>query len=373
MIFYTFIIVLSGTLAWWAQKLSYKLISRTRITVQDIFLNYFTYILIVLSALPYFFTMTFRYGIGTDYFITYYPTFVSASNPSIWHPHVETLYLFINNLVASFTNQFAVMLAITAAWIVTFFWLGIWKLSPIPWYSVILFGALRHYFISMNGIRQYMGLAVVFFAFCFIKEKGWGGFVKYTLCILLGAMFHRSTLLFFPLYFLKFLVITPKIAVVLLTVGSALNTPMRWFLRVILNLTPYKGHIGSTFDRAIRVIPHDFLLCLCIVLIGLFGYHECKKEPLFRFLFNLSLLAFFLSFNANLIPQSDRIEWSLSIGNMLIVPIVLSKINSRQVRVAAEIGLLLLFGAYIYERIILSGDHQVYPYESILWMGHKFF
>ena len=106
MIFYTFIIVLSGTLAWWAQKLPYKLISRTRITVQDIFLNYFTYILIVLSALPYFFTMTFRYGIGTDYFITYYPTFVSASNPSIWHPHVETLYLFINNLVASFTNQF---------------------------------------------------------------------------------------------------------------------------------------------------------------------------------------------------------------------------------------------------------------------------
>ena len=126
---------------------------------------------IILSAIPPFLVSALRYGVGTDYFITYVPRFyrymADPGLPLDWEP---AFWLLFKGLIKVTTNPQWVFV-ITSAIIIGLVWYSVFKVSSLPWLGILLFFISRQFFISLNGVRQYVGLAFVLLGITFLKEK----------------------------------------------------------------------------------------------------------------------------------------------------------------------------------------------------------
>ena len=80
------------------------------------------------------------------------------------------------------------------------FYVGIRRMSPNFYISILLFVMCGFYFDSMNLVRQYVAISLLFVAFTFFLN---GENIKYLLCVLLAALFHYSVLVIFPFILLS--------------------------------------------------------------------------------------------------------------------------------------------------------------------------
>lgn len=137
-----------------------------------------------------------RYDVGTDY-MTYKDIFswIRMDNA----PYIEPGYRFLNVFIRYFTTNFVWIFLASSFITLLFFYRGIITLSSNQCMSIYLFITMGYYFYSFNAVRQYMALAVSFYASKYLKN---GEFLKYTCFIIFAALFHKSVLIMIPLYFL---------------------------------------------------------------------------------------------------------------------------------------------------------------------------
>lgn len=78
------------------------------------------------------------------------------------------------------------------------FFKGFRKMSDNPTLSIVLFVVGFFYFESLNAIRQYVSIAILFASFPWVMEgKTW----KYLLAVVVAAQFHASAWVMLPLIF----------------------------------------------------------------------------------------------------------------------------------------------------------------------------
>lgn len=326
-----------------------------------------------LSALVVFLSMGLRYGIGTDYFYTYVPQYYKylseGKSSGKWEPLFKLLYLGLIKVTSNPQWVFVV----TGAIIVGFVWLAILKLSPMPWFSVLLFFISRQYFISLNVVRQYTGLAFVCLGFIFIKEKK---YILYIVCAILGTLCHYSTAIFIPVFLLAFIRIRPIIGIALISIFSVFNGAIRDITRWIVSLTPYAKYLDSKYDLADRYQGWTFFeMILVFVLISILLERDRIKENehIIQFFYNLEMLCVFFSFNLNLVPNSDRISWSLELPSIILIPQVISRCRDKKERWLI-IGLICIVYSYVmYYRIFVLNDHETVPYQIIPVISAKIY
>ena len=316
-------------------------------------------LLAVLSLLPYCLTMGLRYGIGVDYFYTYVPTFRLAANGTFT---LERGFRAIMYLVLLFTDNPVGLFMACAIVIVGLTGVAAWKYSAIPWVSILLFAADRHFFMSMNVMRQYMALAVALCAIRFVKEKC---FWKYAIVILIASLFHRSVLMFLPLGLLMYIPVTPVIGFGAIAALYLLHDHVTRLAHWVISFTPYAFYydIGGWVYYWLYEAKFDYLLILT-VMSSLFFYRN-KQDAGYRFLYGLQLIALFISFNRDIMIQADRISWSLEFFNLLLIPKVIMSSDSKLIRWIVGIicvGTCTIFMVY---EIFHYRYHEVYPYQSI--------
>lgn len=319
----------------------------------------FYIILVLLSLLPYFLTMGLRYAIGTDYFNTYVPVFERAKNGNFT---TEIGFQLLMRLVLFFTEDPTGLFLLSACIIVGLTGKGIWECSALPWVSILLFAADRHFFISMNGMRQYMSLAVVMGGVRYIREKClW----KYMLVVLAASLFHMSILIFLPLGLLMYLKINPVVGGGLVAVLTLLQQPIKNLITWAVSHTRYAyyytqgKYLADTPDKE-RLIYLFVILAIASVL-----YQRNKEDAEYRFLYGLELLVFYLAFNRMITIHPDRISWSLEFFHLLLIPKMIMSCKTKHMRWIVGtvcVGACLVF---CYYEIFYLGYHAVIPYQSI--------
>lgn len=120
---------------------------------------------------------------------------------------IETGFLIYNKLIAWFTSDKQIFLAIVSASIFIPIGYVIYKNSKNFYLSITALITLGIYNFTFSGLRQSIAIAIVFLSFEFIKKKKWFWFV---LIVLLASSFHLSALVFLPAYPLYFLKIKKK-------------------------------------------------------------------------------------------------------------------------------------------------------------------
>ena len=318
----------------------------------------------ILSALTVYLVMAVRYDVGTDYLLTYVKRFKWYRNPKISSVAWEPLYRWLFLLLGKITSDPQIVFIVTSALIVIPLWIAIKKVSPMPWLSVIIFVVSRHFFISMNAVRQYTALAFVMIAFTFIPQKC---FWKYAVFVVLGALCHYSIILFLPLYLLIYLNIKPVHAVLIVSMLSVIS-PMLWnFIRWAVSLTPYKKYIGSEYDTVDRYNIWSFLVILFIFVLSILiiqGEPIQKDEHLLRFLFNLNIINTWYAFNINLLPNGERISWSLDFAVIILCPMLIIRLKDKRKQWMMILATVFLMAFVAYVRIYLMGEHEVFPYQT---------
>lgn len=324
------------------------------------------YILLgIAAAMPLFLMAGLRYDVGTDYFYTYRPLFdavAAGAGPADVYPEFG-FWLLVKCIQLLGGGHIWVFL-ISSAVIVGFFFAGIYDLSEIPWYSVALFLLTECYFISLNGVRQFMGIAILFFAYRFIRKPC---FWKFAICVVAASLFHMSCLIFLPLYFLSRLKVSPLIGVAVVVVVTSLNPWLYQLAGFLIKLTPYAHYWESGFHSTVQFYPDHLVVNLLVLALAVYYYHKggLADSPLFRFLFYGELLLLLLLMNQNLLPLAIRMSWFFEAGHLLLVPLVLA----REPRPALRWGLLAAvavgWGLLCYREIFVYGYHEVLPYITI--------
>ena len=319
---------------------------------------------IILSALPPYLVSALRYGLGTDYFFTYVPRFYRyMSDPNLpldWEPAFWLLY---KGLVKVTTNPQWVFV-VTSAVIIGLVWYSVFKVSSLPWMGILLFFISRQFFISLNGVRQYVGLAFVLLGITFLKEKKYLG---YLVCVFLGTLCHYSTAIFFVAFGLAFVVISPLEGILIVGVMSVFAEYFKGLLRAIISKTVYASYIGGTFDTNERYNPwtiFELLFVFCVLVILMQKYPKKDKNPFMKYLFDTNLLCLFVSFNLNLLPNSERISWSLELPSILLIPEVINRVDNKKEKTIVTTCVTLVYAYVMYMRL-LEGDHEVVPYQVI--------
>ena len=143
----------------------------------------------------------FRFDVGVDWaaYKAYFEELSLYKNISLLDERMEIGYVSLNAFVDFIGGNYTLLFAVTAL-ISWYFILKSFptKLLPLTFFFIFCDG---YFFWSMNGVRQFMAIAIFAYAIKYILKEN---FKNYLICIVFAALFHKSVLLLIPLYFVPY-------------------------------------------------------------------------------------------------------------------------------------------------------------------------
>ncbi|MDR2009379.1 MAG: EpsG family protein [Bacteroidales bacterium] len=311
-----------------------------------------------------------RWGIGTDW--TPYYKFFQSFLQSGEYQYFEVGYTFLNKLVYFYTDNYSVFLVLHAIIVYGLIAISIYKYSVNPLVTLFIFYCLMLSYLGMN--RQYIALAICIFSFQFIFNKK---IIPFILCIATAFLFHRSSLIFLPAYFLH-RVISPKIIIYTLVVALGISASN------IINHIPSGffylfGHtIGQRMEGYYGIGENVFIYsllgtlkrCFWIFFALIFSKWIKNKDEYYHFFLNLYFLGaiLYVIFNNTILQVIvGRGLIYFNIGEIFLIPYLLSIFRQRRIAlclVAVYCAIIIEKGFNTYKEKL--GVDIFRPYNSAL-------
>lgn len=270
----------------------------------------------------------FRDGVGTDYKNYEYLVYSYVNGGSTETDRLEPGFQLIFNIVSISSNSPRIFFLLTSFLILLFFFLGFLKYSRSLLLSIFLFVTLYYYFNSLNGVRQFLAMALVLcFSTRFLVEKN---FLKYIISIIFAALFHVSALIMLPAYFLNkkfdsravllFLILLPM---VFISYDAAIGFIFNYFSYYQV-YSDYNSGSASAF----------IIIQLALIILVFFSYRNNKQwttEELVSLNFSIISLFFFVLSYKNI--MFFRLGLFFSMYLLILVPAALTEFKSSKNRV----------------------------------------
>ena len=323
------------------------------------------YLPLVAASLPPMVVSAIRYNVGTDYFTTYYSGFYRILNGSLFD-QFEIGYWLVNKAVQLFTDNVFVLFALTAVLFVGFTYAAIGSLSDNVVLSIMMLMFTRYYFISMNGVRQFIALAIFAYAMRYVVDRN---LKKFLLFACLAMSFHVSTFVLLPIYWLIQIDPKPKytvIGTIALLVGG--NVVLGMVSAVIPDDSKYGSILSSSGSVGTLFTIGTIGINILMTAIYYSGYKKRESIDKYRCYLWMQILATMCTMLLPVLPPIERIYWSFSFLSIVSLPYMLSGIVAQARRIAAGAILICGLGFYMYYDIAVLEDHEVVPYETII--GH---
>lgn len=190
-----------------------------------------------------------RFNVGRDY-MTYYNNAAfhlydkeQTGTGEIFEPFFQYLYDLVDFL---YLKPYWIFV-FTGIIINGFFFYTIYKFSRNYFLSFFVYFGNGIFFNTLNGMRQFIAVMILFFAYKYIVSKH---FWKWTIAIIIAGMFHKSAFFMFPFYYLGILNNSKKVINIILVIAIVLRQfDMSQVLRVGFSFlpAPYNSY-GVVFD-----------------------------------------------------------------------------------------------------------------------------
>jgi len=135
----------------------------------------------------------FRYGVGTDFF-NYYNSINQLDIKNV--KNFEYVFYFIKVFSKNIADNGQFFIALTAFLTIFYLCLAIYKLSPYPEMSIMVFLGLGHYFSSFNVMRQYLAISLILYALSLF----YSGKKKRSIFFLILPVFIHFSSIFFVVF-----------------------------------------------------------------------------------------------------------------------------------------------------------------------------
>ncbi len=139
-------------------------------------------------------TTTYMEGFKSDA-----PSTISGCIKLLFSGKKDVGFYFYQGIVKTIKNDPNVFIFVTSLITISLIFITYYKYSQLLELSIFLFITTGCYLVTMNGIRQYLASAILFFCFPLIHQRKWQIYVP---IVLVCSTIHKSALIFLVLYFI---------------------------------------------------------------------------------------------------------------------------------------------------------------------------
>lgn len=274
---------------------------------------------IITMAVIHAFISGFRYKLLTGDLQKYACSFLASGSQKWFSNEILNsgrnflFYLFLK-AVNFFTNEnFQMVLIIIAVIVEIAVALIVYKYSPSPWLSYLIWNCFSFYIFGFNAMKQSFAMAFVMLAFSAIMDKKP---VRFTVWMLIAGSIHFPAFIFFPAYFIS----RRKISIKILTVYAALAVLVFVFrVQIVDFIKGFYYEESIEFEDSNKVGSKFFMMCI-ILLAGaiLKGLSGKKFSILFHIIAIAAILQIFSSFD-NIFTRLSDYYFQMSI---IFIPMI---------------------------------------------------
>lgn len=344
-------LLIAISLALLCEQGEYRIPKKSYFSVQNVAICLISLLLLFLSSL--------RYDTGADT-LGYYNDYVYINTSSIFlsNQKYEYGYVLLNKLLWFFTHNAQVIIIVTSCITNILIISEIKKASCFPLTSIFCYVCFYFYFLSFNVLRQFLAIAIVFYANKWLLSDEKRGMLKYAISCCIGVLIHSSTLL--PLLTCLFIkkkqTLLVKLIIVIvffvfLLMGETLSKAISGVIPKYSIYFDY-GRTGSTTSS---------ILLLGVLLLGSWIIDSCGVFEIANYAFFQNCIAMGLLLNVIAMTNVlfSRVASFYTINLILFFPSIIKKINKQRFWVHLSI---VVFGLLYCIWNLLNNNGGVVPY-----------
>ena len=325
----------------------------------------YKYLYMLLSTLPFFLVSALRYDVGTDYFYRYVPDFQAfiAGKEVL---NLEIGFRLLYWLLSFITKDYAIVFVATSFLIIFPIFYTIFKYSKRPSISILLFFLSSYFFVSLNMVRQFVAIAILFSTVHFLLEKKYKPWLFF---VLLATCIHKSSLIFLlPFLLRKKMYLSPAVITVLGVILILFANPLHEVINFLLSFTPFSHYANTVFSKMdLQITPLIVNLCVYVFLYYFYKASDKKKKQQENndiFFINMQGFAVLCYFLSGTISIFSRVSYFFSIFSILSIANFAYKKFDKKAKILLIILCVIMAGALTKTHLIANSD-EVFPYKAI--------
>ena len=287
----------------------------------------------IMAVMPFFVVSAFRYDLGTDYTRRYVFDY-NRTLQGVDVPNLEILFKGIMKFCMIFTEEPYLMFAITSAIIVGFILGTSFTKSQDKILSVCIFLLGGFFFDSLNIMRQYMAMSLIFFGYQFLlKSKRW--YLAYIAIVIIATLIHSSAIIMLiPVLLNKKMLVSWKWVLTVCVIIVLLNENLMNILEFFVQNTRFSVYLTGKLAQG----EFSYLFVaenLIIYLMMMYIYSKNKKLDNIQtqdiLFLNIQALALIVMVLGSTHMLFIRTALYFSIFQVISLPYYISKIPVKEV------------------------------------------
>lgn len=341
---------------------------------KNVFLLYILFLLFLFASL--------RYGVGPDY-IAYKNIFLNIETMGFKDQYltkgVEIGYIYMIFLIKTICNNFQFQIVLMNVFIFIFFYKGI-RYSKDKYRSIFILYTTIFLYSIFSTYRQGLSMMIFLYNLQNIYNKK---MIKYLFFAILGGMFHTTSLLTIPLYFIVDKKYKKYIYIIILIFSIIISRPE--IIKIIISniviffnnpltrkLNYYyfiKNNNSLSRISMLAWMSRVFQICWLIFFLYISNWNLNRKERIIFNTFYLGIITFILLSTIGVL--AGRISDIFEVSLILFIPMILEKLRTRKtLKIIMMIHFLLYFNLFFIKELNSNhGGHitkDYLPYKSII-------
>lgn len=290
-------------------------------------------------------------GTDTEFYVKLYNNIrnISLINILTLSTRIEIGYLILNKIISLFfKNNFKFFILILSLIIYIPFFIILKKESKDIYFSLFLFLGLRYYYFFLSGLRQSLSIVLIFASFYFFKRNQ---NFKFLILNILAYFFHKTAIIFLPVFMLKEIKFEKKyinrvlfMGVIYILIGDKLLL----IVTKTLKLEYYSGYITSSnfFGRFELTLVLQFFYSL-VMLFFQQRIQERKQDNLINWITLLGVFMNLVSLTGSVLA---RLALYYNIFMIVIIPNSLVKKPNKILKIIVITFILINHFVILYFR-----------------------
>jgi hypothetical protein len=277
-------------------------------------------------------------------------------------PTFEIGFRWFYYLLRQISDNRYFMFFICAVLIMASHFFTVKKHSPIIYFSLfILF--CKFFLMSFVYLRQGIAMGIIWFSIGYILKKD---FLRFGFLIILAFLFHKSAIIFLPIYFIaniKFNQLNMFVVTLCALVISV--SPLTSFFMTLISDNIDNDRIAVYVSKSGGI--NIFYLIEAVLLIYLLlkfrtqFYKTQKGTLILNGLFLYILINIMSLTNASFV----RFGWFYFIFLVLAIPYIYNFIKQIEIKKVFKLGVYVYYSLLFFRLLIVYDDGDFMPYKSI--------
>lgn len=299
-------------------------------------------------------------SVGIDYYgyLKYFFTIklddFSYLLPYHWDEGHESGYMLLTHSIGLISQTDIFFTFVIGLLMVLLPFITLRRYAKPVWMGVFLFFALGYYTNSFSLLRQSLAMYITWLSIPFVlKRRVW----SYCGVLLIAFLFHKTSIIFFPMYWVYNIKITKKYCIIVFIFSIIAYIGIITIMSYLTSLLALNDYLDDAMNGGYTMfvfVGATFFFCA-------FALRNNTGSPVIRLFMHMLLYALVLQFLATRFSILARIIYYYEIALVFLLPAAIWSPLCKRVRISIIFIIVVLFILYFYKTNI-ANLQQIYPY-----------